>query len=163
MKEDPVGKPYFSTLKPNEPSALKRRAIEALPLYGFGHILKLMLSLRFLIPLGVSLMMSSCASPNAGGFDAASPGARSKAIQTAAITGDFSAIPRIVEQLDSDDPAIRMLAIESLKRLTGETYGYKHYDPAYVRNEAIVKWVKAVESGSVPQLARSPTALRDAP
>lgn len=163
MKEDPVGKHYFSTLKPKEPSALKRQAIWALPLWGFGHILKQMLSLRFLIPIGALLLTSCGASPTAGGFDAASPAARSKAIQTAAITGDFSAVSKIVEQLDSDDPAIRMLAIEALERLTGETFGYKHYEPVYVRREAIAKWVNAVQSGSVPRLAHSPAASRDDP
>ena len=163
MKEDPVGKPYFSTLKHNKPNVPQRQAIGALPSWGDGHILKLMLSLRFLIPIGALLLVSCGASPTAGGFDAASPAARSKAIQTAAITGDLSAISKIVEQLDADDPAIRMLAIEALERLTGETYGYKHYDPAYARREAIAKWVNAVQSGTVPQLAHSPAAFRDDP
>ncbi len=163
MKEDPVGKPYFSTLKPIEPSVLKRQANRALPLWDYAHILKLMFSLRFIIPIGALLLASCGASPSAGGFDAVTPAARSKAIQTAVATNDLSAIPKIVEQLDSDDPAIRMMAIEALQRLTGETYGYKHYDPAHVRREAIAKWVKAVQSGAVPQLAHSPAAFRDIP
>ena len=158
-----MGKHYFSTLKPNEPSALKWQTNRALPLWENRRILNLMSSLRFLIPIGALLLVSCGASTTAGGFDAASPAARSKAIQTAAIAMDFSAISRIVEQLDSDDPVIRMLAIASLQRLTGETYGYKHYHPAYVRHEAIAKWVKAVQSGSVPHLANSPAALRDEP
>ena len=53
------------------------------------------------------------------------------------------------------------MAIDALQRLTGETYGYKHYDPAYVRREAIDKWVNAVQTGSVPVLAQTPAAFRD--
>lgn len=107
--------------------------------------------------------MSCGSSPTAGGFDAASPAARSKAIQTAVLMGDLSAVKKIVEQLDADDPAIRMMAIDALERLTGATYGYKHYDPAHVRHEAIAKWVNAVQNGSVPQLVHSPATFRDVP
>lgn len=163
MKEDPVGKPYFSTLRPNEPNLPKWQENRALPLWDYARILKMMIALRIIIPFGALLLVSCGASPTAGGFDAANPAARSQAILTAVVKGDLSAISRIVEQLDADDPAIRMIAIEALQRLTGETYGYKHYDPAYVRREAIAKWVNAVQSGSVPQLAHSPAALRDDP
>ncbi len=102
------------------------------------------------------LLLCSCGpSATEGGFDAPNPAARSVALERAVRTGDLSAVPKIVQLLDSDDPAIRMLAIDALQRLTGETYGYRHHDPSYVRQAAIQQWVTAVKSGDVPQLAES--------
>jgi len=86
----------------------------------------------------------------AGGFDSANPAARMYAIEQAARTNDLAAIPRIVEQLDSDDPAVRSLAISALRKLTGETFGYRDFDPDDVRRQAVARWVKAIEDGRVP-------------
>ena len=51
----------------------------------------------------------------------------------------------LVEQLSSNDPAARLLAIRSLERLTGETFGYEHAGPEWARREAIGRWVSYVE------------------
>ena len=93
-----------------------------------------------------------------GGFDAASEAARTHAFEQAVHDHDLSAVPKIVEQLDADDPVIRMLAIDALHRLTGETYGFRHSDPPHDRHVAIQEWVDAVQSGTVPQLAESGSA-----
>src|SRR5262249_50631095 len=85
-----------------------------------------------------------------GGFDSANPAARMYAIEQAGKSGDRTAIPRLVEQLDSDDCAVRLLAITSLERLTGETYGYRHYDPPEEREAAVERWTCAVRSGQLP-------------
>ena len=69
------------------------------------------------------------------------------AMEQAVRAGDRAAVRDIVEELDSDDPAVRLLAIQSLERLTGETFGYVHYDPSWKRDEAIGRWVAAVNSG----------------
>ncbi len=100
-----------------------------------------------------------------GGFDAASEAARTHAIEQAAHTGDLDAVPKLIEQLDADDPAVRMLAIDVLHRLTGETYGFHHYDPLPKRRAAIQRWVDAVQSEAVPRLTESGSAddSRDAP
>lgn len=65
------------------------------------------------------------------------------AIEAAAREGDHSAIPRLIETLDADDPAVRMMAIATLERLTGRTYGYRYYDAPWDRREAIARWVEA--------------------
>jgi HEAT repeat protein len=85
-----------------------------------------------------------------GGFDSANPAARMYAIEQAARSGDQSAIRNLIEELDSDDPAVRMLAISTLERLTGETYGYRQYDSVMQRREAIARWVAADEAGTIP-------------
>ena len=95
-----------------------------------------------------------------GGFDSPSEAARTHAIEQAAHAGDLSAVAKIVEQLDADDPAIRMLAINVLHRLTGETYGFHHDDPLEKRHAAIQRWVNAVQSGAVPRLTE-PVSTND--
>ena len=129
-------------------------------------MLVLMIGRRLLGVPGLLLVLCSCGpAMTEGGFDAPSPAARSHAIEQAARAGDLDAVPKIVEQLDADDPAIRMLAIYALYRLTGETYGFSHSDPPHDRHAAIQKWVNAVQSGIFPRLIEpvSADASRDAP
>lgn len=92
-----------------------------------------------------------------GGFDSPNPAARMYAIEHAAREGDTTAIPRIIEALDSDDPAVRWLAILSLQRLTGETFGYRHYDPTLERRDAVARWIDAYARGAFE--IRPPTAV----
>jgi hypothetical protein len=82
-----------------------------------------------------------------GGFDSANPAAKMYAIEYAARDGDRSAVKNIVEQLGSDDPAVRSLAIAALQRLTGQTLGYRDFDEPHVREQAIERWRIAVERG----------------
>src|SRR3954463_10094355 len=62
------------------------------------------------------------------------------AIKEAAEKHDESAIPELVRDLDSDDPAVRFYAIEGLKRLTGQDFGYLYYMEAADRKESVMKW-----------------------
>lgn len=80
-----------------------------------------------------------------GGFDAPNPAAKMHATVEAARTGDRAAVADIVQLLDSDDPAVRLLAITALQRLTGETLGYEYDAPRYHRDAAVQRWVRAVE------------------
>lgn len=90
-----------------------------------------------------------CAPPvSRGDFDAPDPASRTYAIERAAAANDRSRIPRLVEQLTADDPLVRMMAIETLERLTGETKGYRHFDPPAARAAAVGRWVEAVETGA---------------
>lgn len=112
-----------------------------------------------LCAITVVLAQTSCGPPAIdGGFDSANPAAKMYAIENAARDGDHSAINDIIEQLNSDDPAVRFLAIGALQRLTGQTYGYHCYDPPEQRQVAIEEWVKASKSGLLEiQPAGSPT------
>ena len=94
------------------------------------------------------LMLATCApNPRAASFDSDHPDARAAAIVDAAAREDRSAIPRIVEQLASDDPLVRVVAIDALDRLTGDRHGYDPHAPKRQRAEAIDRWVEAVRSG----------------
>ena len=67
------------------------------------------------------VMLCGCAPPPAseGGFDSPDPAAKLYAITIAGQRKDRSAIPHLIEQLDSDDIAVRMFAIGSLELITG--------------------------------------------
>ncbi|MCH9057864.1 MAG: hypothetical protein IIB55_04460 [Planctomycetes bacterium] len=93
--------------------------------------------------------MSGCASPPKG-FDSPVPANRMDAAVDAAAEGDRSAIPDLIGLLDSDDSLVRMVAIRSLERLTGQTLGYDHAAPEWRRDEAVERWVAwaLAEAGS---------------
>ena len=54
---------------------------------------------------------------------------------------DTSRVRELIVLLDSDDPALRLLAINGLERLTGQTLGYAYADPEPKRMVAIDRWV----------------------
>lgn len=96
--------------------------------------------------LGLALFAAtavSCATSSlAGGLESPVPAARLHAMEAVA-HGDRSpaTLRRLIEQLDSDDGAVRLVAISTLARLTGETRGYRYDDPVGVRRAAIDRWV----------------------
>jgi HEAT repeat protein len=103
-----------------------------------------------LTAVAVVLPVTACGpSANSGGFDSAVPAAKIAAIHDAQQKNDPADIKRLVEQLDSDDPAVRLAAISTLQRLTGQTLGYRHFDPPAQRDAAVQRWVEAVKAGSV--------------
>ncbi len=91
------------------------------------------------------LVAGGCTASGPGpDFDAADPASRIAAIELALRSRDASRTPQIVEQLDSDDRAVRLLAISALEILTGRTYGYHYDDPPGLREQAIKRWVSHV-------------------
>ena len=53
---------------------------------------------------------------------------------------DPATLTELVHDLDSDDPAVRFYAGESLQRLSGQDFGYRYYDDAEARKPAVEKW-----------------------
>jgi hypothetical protein len=51
-------------------------------------------------------------------------------------------IPAMVNDLQSDDPAIRFYAIEGLHRLTHDDFGYHYYDTDDERAPGLARWKK---------------------
>jgi hypothetical protein len=68
------------------------------------------------------------------------------AVKEAVESGDTRVVPQLVSDLESDDPAVRFFAIEGLKRLTGETFGYEYYADADARREPVTKWRQWLEA-----------------
>jgi len=99
----------------------------------------------------LALGVSACAPPaSEGGFHSDNPSARLYAIHRAGQERDRTAIPQLVEQLESDDPAVRMFAIVALERITGQRMGYNPYRAAPKRWRAVQAWKQAVRQGRFP-------------
>jgi hypothetical protein len=62
------------------------------------------------------------------------------AFKHAAETKDRTALAEMVRDLNDNDAAVRLYAIEGLHRLTGEDFGYHYYDDAEARKPAVEKW-----------------------
>lgn len=65
-------------------------------------------------------------------------------------TNDQSKIPELIAALDSDDSAVRLTAIRTLERLTGQTLGYDHAAAEAERRAATDRWVEWYEQWSAP-------------
>lgn len=84
---------------------------------------------------------------DAGSFESENPAAKLYAIQHAGDQHRTEDIPQLIAALDSDDPAVRLFAIEALERITGERLGYVPYAPPHERRAAVDRWVEAYEAG----------------
>lgn len=113
-----------------------------------------------LLTVAMAMWLGGCAPPPAseGGFNSRDPAAKLYAIQRAGEQRDRSAIPHLIEQLNSDDEAVRMFAIISLEKITGTRLGYSPYDPAWKREPAVGKWVAAYKNGEFADIAKPQAA-----
>ena len=98
--------------------------------------------IRSVLSLGMVLAAGAGCVPIPKGFDSPEPAARIEAAVQAAGAGDADAIPDLIALLDSDDPATRLVSINALHRLTGQTLGYVHAAPPEEREAAVVRWVE---------------------
>lgn len=87
-------------------------------------------------------MLAGCSLPEQeASFDARDPNARSRAALQAMERGDHRAIPALITMLESGDPALRLIAANSLERITGKRFGYDPTAPASEREASIKRWV----------------------
>lgn len=82
------------------------------------------------------------------------PAGRIPAMKSAAQKKDPAAVPKLVELLESDDPAERLYAIEALRRITGKTMGYTYYGSDAERAEAVARWKASI--GAAPATTTKP-------
>jgi hypothetical protein len=76
----------------------------------------------------------------AEGLQSEDPANRISATIEAADTGDREVLPLLVDQLDDPDADVRMYAILSLRKLTGQTLGYRFYADPADRAAAVARW-----------------------
>lgn len=88
------------------------------------------------------LLVGGCSFFDLGHPSLRSPDASLKipAIKQAAATHDVAAIPTLVQDLNSTDPAVRFYSSYALKRITGRELGYEFYAPETQRRLAIERW-----------------------
>jgi hypothetical protein len=68
------------------------------------------------------------------------PAVKIPAIKQAVVDDDEKQSAAMVKALESDDPAVRLYAIEGLQRLTGQNFGYLYYASAEERAPAVARW-----------------------
>ena len=51
-----------------------------------------------------------------------------------------AAVGPLIDDLSSDDPAVRLFAAEGLRRITGESFGYEPYLDPEPRAAAVERW-----------------------
>ncbi len=68
------------------------------------------------------------------------PSIKIPAIQKAVREHDLSALPQLVKDLESDDPAVRMYANHALEQLTGQRFEFRYFDGDDERAAAVEKW-----------------------
>jgi hypothetical protein len=61
-------------------------------------------------------------------------------IKEAAAKRDRAAVPALVDELNSDDPAVRFYAQQALEEITGETFGYQFYLDEEERKPSLARW-----------------------
>lgn len=95
----------------------------------------------FVIIVGIALLAGGCRAakpdPDVRHPD---PSVKIPAMKTAVRQQDRAAIAQLIEDLDSDDPAVRLYAIGALRRMTGEDHGYRYWDDSMGRAPAIARW-----------------------
>jgi hypothetical protein len=64
------------------------------------------------------------------------------AIKRAVDSDNRAELAELVKELDDDDAAVRLYAIEGLQRLTGQDLGYRYYDDKDARKPAVERWQK---------------------
>jgi hypothetical protein len=82
------------------------------------------------------------------------PSGKIPAMKKAVREHDFKVVRQLVKDLDSDDPAVRLFAIQALQKLTGERYGYDFFADEVQRQPALVRW----QEWLAQQEGKSPTA-----
>lgn len=61
-------------------------------------------------------------------------------IRQAAARKDRSALPDLVAELNNDDPAVRLFAIQTLEKFAGERFGYEYYYDEELRKPSLARW-----------------------
>lgn len=99
--------------------------------------------------LVAQVMLAGCVGSMARqrGFDSPDPAERLNAIVLAGHLQQRSAIPDLIDSLGSDDPAVRMMAITALARITGTRLGYNPYGRLVDRQAAAESWSRAWRAG----------------
>ena len=88
----------------------------------------------------MSLAVFGCSSREKPSLTANDPRAQNIWIAHAVDTEDWSAVPGLIELLDSSDPAERLVAIGALRSISRQDHGYRIADPPAIRGQAVDRW-----------------------
>jgi hypothetical protein len=112
---------------------------------GWGTLLDWMRTARVIVAGGL-ICLGGCFAPEPPSIHSQDPQRLIPAIEIAVKQHDQSVVPLLVDDLSSDDAAVRLYSINGLRRLTGEDFGYRAYDDDEARRPAVAKWQAWVAS-----------------
>ena len=82
---------------------------------------------------------------------------RVTAIVDAAEQDDQQTLAELVHALSDEDPAVRLFAIQSLIRRTGQDLGYRYYAPRDERRTAVLRWYAYLHGQGIEPVRPEPT------
>jgi len=68
------------------------------------------------------------------------PAVRAEGAHRAGETRDRSTVALLVERLEDPNADVRFFAAGALRRITGKTFGYRHFDDVATRTEGVKRW-----------------------
>ena len=90
-------------------------------------------------------LLSGCNGTNedlAAGLQSELGSERAAACIRAGQSRDKSVLPLLVERLEDTDADVRLFAINALRKITGQDFGYRYYASLAGRSEAVLRWRK---------------------
>ncbi len=81
-----------------------------------------------------------CGSSPYRSLQSSDPHARVDAIRKVAAARDRRATPLLVPYLEDDDADMRLFAVQALREITGENFGYRYYECERDRQPAVERW-----------------------
>lgn len=93
----------------------------------------------------VILMLAGCSGPfdrkmSLADLNHPNPAVKIMAIKWAGDNKVSSAVPHLVDFLQSEDKSVRFYSIEALRRITGTDHGYDYKTAPHRRAEAVKRW-----------------------
>ena len=103
------------------------------------------------------LALAGCSAEVGPSYEDPVPAARIAAIRQSADSPAAADLRRLVENLDDNDPTVRLAAIGTLRRLTGDTLGYRFNAAANERLQSIERWKEWLAAhGAQPATSAAP-------
>ncbi len=96
----------------------------------------------------LGVLLPGCAPSPERSLKNPDPSGKIPAIKQAAQSRNDKAEPDLIRNLSDEDPAVRFYAIEALRRLTGQTFGYLYYDDDDHRQAAVQRWQQWLAAGA---------------
>ena len=118
-----------------------------------------MIGKRWLVAIIFACALAAgCESSQRAAMESSDPAARVRGIIRATERSDQRAVSLIVDRLEDEDEAVRLVAITSLKKLTGEDRGYRPFDSLYRRDQAVQRWRAWLAGGTMRSVTTRPLA-----
>jgi hypothetical protein len=99
-----------------------------------------MKAMRLIACVGFLVAGACSAPPPEPDAESATAASRLLALREGDWTTSMRDLAILIEQLESSDPAVRMVAIDRLMNLTGEDHGFRYDDPPAERAAAVLRW-----------------------